>query len=271
MAASKTNAYKSQKRKYYKAITREGMFVADFVKTKYPKIYQEAATMYNIINQKHSNKPNIRKTLEYRQWKNQIAKENNMPVTPIPRQRNMIYSHMEYPNMQIENPGEIPNIPDETTTSTTENTVPQSPSPLKDKRLAGNQMELKIPLIQFPPLTQRSQPAASPAAVVEEDQGILTSAVQDITMGESHQLEVINPSLFNEIPTEMMDNLIRELQRDPNLKSIMEEVETSMEEVETSMEEVETSMEEIIEEEIIGLTVDIPELEDPLEEESVFW
>ena len=307
MAVSQTNAYKLQKRQYYKTTTREGMFVYDFVKTKYPAIYHEAATMYNLINQSYSNKPNLRKTLEYRLWKNEIAKANNQPITPIPRQRNQVHGHMQYPSISIETttteniepilqpniPGETttteniepilqPNIPGETTTTenvdpilqlnipgetttTTENTVPQGSTPQKEnqaihKLLTGNQMQLTIPLIRFPPLAETIQSSASPTAVVEEDdQGILTAAAQEITMQEGDQPEVIDPSLFDQISPEMMDRLISELQSDPNLKSIMDDVQNSME------------REANIEEELIGLTIDLPELEDPLEEESVFW
>ena len=268
-------------------MVREGMFVSDYVKTKYQTIYHEAAMLYNQINQSHPRKPDLRKTVEYRRWKNRIAAANNQPTTPIPRQRNQVRVHMLHPNIAIgtttaENTVHMlhPNIASETTTA--ENTVPQGPPPptenqATDKRIAGKQMQLTIPLMQFSAFPKTIQPSASPGAVMEEgdqgilasasqeitveegDQGILASASQEITTEEGDQPEVIDPSLFDQISPEIMDRLISELQRDPNLKSIMDDVQNSVEE------------EVNIEEELIGLTIDLPELEDPLEEESIFW
>ena len=268
-------------------MVREGMFVSDYVKTKYQTIYHEAAMLYNQINQSYPQKPDLRKTVEYRRWKNRIAAANNQPTTPIPRQRNQVRVHMLHPNIAIgtttaENTVHMlhPNIPSETTTA--ENTVPQGPPPptenqATDKRIAGKQMQLTIPLMQFSPFPKTIQPSASPGAVMEEDdqgilasasqeitveegdQGILAAASQEITTEEGDQPEVIDPSLFDQISPEIMDRLISELQRDPNLKSIMDDVQNSVEE------------EANIEEELIGLTIDLPELEDPLEEESIFW
>ena len=63
------------------------MFISDYVYTKYKSIYQEAAVLYNEINQKHPRKPDLRKTIEYRHWKNTLAASNNMPMIPIPREK----------------------------------------------------------------------------------------------------------------------------------------------------------------------------------------
>ena len=87
MAVSSTKAYKNQKKSQYKIATREGLFIADYIKAKYPQLYTEAAEIYNRINQANPCKPNLLKTTEYREWKNDIARSNNQPVRPVPRQR----------------------------------------------------------------------------------------------------------------------------------------------------------------------------------------
>ena len=60
MAVSRTKAYKDTKKLEYKTSIREGTFIADYVKTKYSQIYEEAAALYNSINKLHPNKPNLR-------------------------------------------------------------------------------------------------------------------------------------------------------------------------------------------------------------------
>ena len=251
------------------------MFVNDYVKTKYKDIYQEAAILYNQINQNYPRKPDLRKTVEYRHWKNSIAAANNMPITPIPRQKNRECTHMIHPNIPIDTTTSPPHIttsppditpidlstaeisiPDETQPPA-ENTVPQNPSPAEkqssdrqiDKRIAGKTMQLTIPLMQIP--TSRK--------TIQHPEGILATASQEIVMEEGNQPEVLDPSILDEISPEIMEKLIHELQRDPNLKDIMDDVQNNIEE------------ELNIAEELVGLTIDLPELDDPLEEEAIFW
>ena len=241
------------------------MFVCDYVKTKYNDIYVEAATFYNQLNQHHPQKPDLRKTVEFRRWKNYIAVEKNIPTTPIPRQKPRPYIHIKHPDMQIDNAtsplritarppyiapmdlsGMEISIPEEI-----QNPVPQNPPSVEnqqsdkriDKRIAGMTMQLNIPLMQNP----TSKP-------MQPDQ-IITTAFEETIMDEGDQPEALNPSILEEIPSETMEKIIHELQSDPNLNEIMEDIEKSFN----------------IEEEIIGLTVDLPDLEDPLEDELMLW
>ena len=261
MSVSQSNAYKNEKRNYNKSLTREGMFVNDYVQIKYKSIYQEAASLYNQINQKYPKKPDLRKTTEFRVWKNTIAAANNNAITPVPRQKSYKYKRMIHRNIPVNTTAEI-SVPDQIQSpaespSPSESPIPQSPSSVEkqaadhqiDKRLAGTTMRLHIPLIQMPTSRKATQ----------HPDGILASASQEIVMEEGNQPEVIDPSILDEISPETIEKLIHELQRDPNLKDIMDDVQNSIEE------------ELNVEEELIGLTVDLPELDDLLEEEALFW
>ena len=227
MAISQTNAYKLEKRQYYKITTREGLFVADFVKTKYPEIYQESAMLYNRINQIHPNKPNIRKTIEYRTWKNQIAEANNQPTKPIPRQRNQLNKHLLYPNMST-GPTTTENITpqsDSSDESATENITPQTdssdqtatentPGPSSRKethQLAGKQMMLTIPLIPYPNTPKSIQ---SPTKILE-------TAYTESIVEEGDQQEILDPSLLDVVPDDVVDKIIAELHQDPCLKDLI--------------------------------------------------
>ena len=101
MAVSRTKEYKNQKKSQYKIATREGLFIADYIKAKYPQLCTEAAEIYNRINQANPCKPNLLKTTEYREWKNNIARSNNQPASPVPRQRQRqkLNKPFTYPDM----------------------------------------------------------------------------------------------------------------------------------------------------------------------------
>ena len=232
------------------------MFISEYVQTKYKSIYHEAANLYNEINRKYPQKPDLRKTTEYRLWKNSIAIANNTPTIPIPRQKKYLYNRMIHRDITVDTTTAEMSISDQTPPPT-ESPVPQNPPPEEnqsaghqiDGRIAGMTMCLNIPLIQMP--TSRN--------ATQHPDGILASASQEIVMEEGDQTQALAPSILDEISPETMEKLISELQRDPALKDIMDDVQNSIEQ------------EINIEEELIGLTIDLPELADPLEEELMLW
>ena len=214
------------------------MFIADFVKTKYPDIYTEAAILYNRINQIHPNKPNIRKTVEYRMWKNEIAEANNQPTKPIPRQRNQFIKRLEYPNISTGS------------TTTGETATENTPSPTSRKEtnvLTGvKQMVLEIPLMSQPKTQESVLETAHTQSIVEEGDQQETLVVE-----EGDQQGTLDPSLMNVVPADVVEKIIADLQQDPCLKNIMDDLEKQFD----------------VDEELIGLEVDIPNIYEPLEEE----
>ena len=241
------------------------MFIYDYVKTKYETIYVEAAKAYNELNQKYPRKPDLRKTVEFRCWKNEIAAQNNMPTTPIPRQKPRQCVHIVHPNISIDttsSPHTTTSPPIDLssmeisineTQQTAQNPVPQNPPPVQkqaadhlDKRLNGMEIQLSIPLLQIP--TSSTKPLPRPDQIVP-------AAYQETIISEGDQAEILDPSIIDNIPPETMEKIIRELQSDPNLSDIMEDIENRMN----------------IEEEIPALTVDLPELDDLLEDELMLW
>ena len=288
MAEYTTNEYKNEKRRQSRSLIREGMFISDFVNTKYNSIYQEAAVLYNEINQINPRKPDLRRTNEYRQWKNNIASEHNTPLIPVPRQKKRQFVHVTHRNIPIsttshptsicvvlpvvesppsdnqippqpESPrAEIP-LPDNETPPQSESpraeiplsddqTSPQSSeNPAPDSRISGMTMQLKIPLIRCPSIPKTTQ----------DPKEILGTAYVETILDEGNQSETLNPSLLDEVPPEVVEKIISDLQQDPNLKDMMADIENQMN----------------IEEELVGLNIDIPDLYDPLEEElqNIFW
>ena len=225
---------------------REALFIQEYLKTKHHEIYQEAVKMYNTINQVNPTKPDLRKTMEFRHWQNTFATANNHPLIPVLRQKQRSYNRTTYRDIPTD------------TTATSPQGIADSPhhirpiSPEKrstDPRTTGKTMRLEIPLLQIPAAPKPVQP---PNTILSED-------TQEV-MEEGDQIKDLHPSLIDELSPEILENLLNQLRADPELNTMMDTIETDIEK-----EQEET------EEEIIGLTIDLPELYDPLEEEMMCW
>ena len=123
------------------------MFISEYVRVKYRDIYNEAALLYNQINEWHPQKPDLRRSVEFRMWKNKFAIANGEPIAYIPRPKQYKYATMDHPNI----------------------TLPESSDPvLKPKenrqthdQLTGMTMCLNIPLIPIPAQRTSSQKPSS--------------------------------------------------------------------------------------------------------------
>ena len=200
------------------------MFIAEYMQCKYKDKYREAGMMYNELNKLYPRKPDLRKTQEFRQWKNKMAKANGESPTRIPREKKYRYKRTVYWDIELEDT--------ETTPSD------------------GKIMCLNIPLLDA------SIYKTSQQTVIDE--GDQTTRQEDDQTADIDQTpppfeQVTDPSILDGISPETIERIIQDLRADPNLKDIMEDVH------------------EDIEQEIIGLEVDLPELYDPLEEELELW
>ena len=284
-----------------KSLTRESLFISDYVSVKYKSIHQEAVALYNKINIKNSRKYDLRKTIEYKCWKNTVAEANNMPLTPIPREKKRVLIHREHRNIPV-NTVDLPVT--DLSTADISLTLPSSESPenppeniTTDTPLLGMTMQLNIPLMQVPT-------AAAPTTE-QCPENILTTACEEITLDEGEQTRALEPTIFDGIPQESMDKIIAELQQDSNLRDIMTDMENTINVEDDTLDEGEqtgaleptifdqipqetvdkiitelqqdpntrdimTDVENTVnlEDELVGLMLDQP---DPLEDDSIFW
>ena len=244
MAVSYTKAYKDNKKLEYKIAVRQGMFITDYVKTKYDQIYMEAADLYNRINKQYPCKPNLMKTAEFRTWKNKIAAENQQPTHHVPRQRDRYLKPTEYPN--------ITSAEDNTNNNT-------SPRPI-NLSTGNRQFVLEIPLINqhSTNITPTNQDDTIETQCVEEgDQQQKEGDQQVARSQEDGGLdENLDTSIFDAVPDHVVGKIISELRSDPSLKQIMEGIENQE-----------------IDEQIMDLEIDFPSLEDPLQQEmdNLIW
>ena len=241
MAMSQTKMYKKQKRELAKSLTREGMFISEYVQCKYKDIYREASMLYNQINKKYPQKPDLRKTVDFRMWRNNVAIANGERTTYVPREKEYKYKRTNYGDIILK-----------ATTETAAETPSESPVPPNqiDARINGMTMCLNIPLMEIP------HNNFSEESVSEEgDQTVDPSVLNQIPPPSQEFDQTLDPSVLDQIPSETVERIIQELQQDPDLKDLMDDV----------LNTVNT------EEEIVGLEIDLPELGDLLEEELELW
>ena len=124
MAEYTTNVYKNNKRREGRSKIRQALFVNDYLKTKYFQIYKEAALLYNSINKKYPCKPDLRRTDEFRSWKNALAIKQDIPITPIPRQKRHPYVHKPHTDIllpvNIDHTARLIVLPDESNQNSTQ-------------------------------------------------------------------------------------------------------------------------------------------------------
>ena len=256
MAKAQSNAYKNERRNQAKILTREALFINEYLQTKYKNIYNEAATFYNEINKKYAKKPDLRRTTEFRLWKNCVTAAKGQPVANIPRQKQYSYNRTQYRDIAITPSTEMP----------------------KENRNPNNllTMCLNIPLIPMPQhnttngiVMQKDDQSTDPPAVDQVSPEILGKIINDSVSTETVMQEgdqtatpiideddlLIDPSITDELMPEIVAKIINDLQSDPCMKDLMDGVENNIN----------------IEEELPELEIDLPEPNDPLEEESVFW
>ena len=212
------------------------MFIAEYIQSKYKDLYREAAIMYNELNKEYPRKPDLRKTQEFRLWKNKMAKSNGESPVPIPREKKYMYKRTSYWDIVLED------------TETTPSPKDQTPSITN-----GRTMCLNIPLIDISASTHKS----SQESIIEEGDQIPPPSVKPPTE------QVMDPFILDGIPPETIEKIIQELRADPDLKDIMEDVEQEISTTEDVEQEITT--------EIVGLELELPELDDLLEEELDLW
>ena len=291
-----TNAYKNEKRNQSRMVTREALFIHEYVKTKYVNIYHEAAGFYNQINKQYSKKPDLRKTYQFRSWKNQVAAQKGQPQTNIPRPKEYYYNRTQYKDITICPPTETSqkkcntnnlltmmlNIPLMATPqhSTTEGIITQedqSPDPpavsteviQENDQAATPTIDEDLMLID-PSITDHLMPEIV-EKITQEDQSPDPPAVSTEVIQENDQaatptidedLMLIDPSITDHLMPEIVEKIISELQADPNIKDLIDGIDNFQQELPESNEPLEV--------EIPELEIDLPELNGPLEE-SVFW
>ena len=107
MAESQLALYKKEQRRQARTKVRQALFIHDYIFHKYYTIYEEAAQLYNRINEIYPKKPDLRRTEEFKDWKRDVMgqtktvrRENKKKRRPFvfPRHANIPIAKCVDPN-----------------------------------------------------------------------------------------------------------------------------------------------------------------------------
>ena len=274
MAESELALYKKEKRRENRSKVRQALFISDYVFYKHFDIYQEAAQLYNEINRIYPRKPDLRRTEEFRVWRNGVTGQPSIRVKGKPmlkRQSYVFPAHANIPVAEYIDPSDSFTVVVQPESQQPESQQPESPQPESPQpespqaespqpespgqRVKGGKvMELKIPLMNPP-----TRPLVIQEVLQEdtlEPPSIYTETLETVTEEVLQEDTTLEPSLHEEISPEIIEKIINELRQDPGLKDII------------------TAVEEQIELEQVGMDIDIPDDDDRLEaelEDMIFW
>ena len=186
------NEYKKAKRNQSRAKVRESLFIAEYVQHKYSNVYMEAAAMYNNLNKKHPRKPDLRRTTEFRAWKN-ITKAQSTGHIPPTRYKRTQYEDISLAALQ----------------------------PLA--------VRLEIPLLPVANSTRQSSDKED-QTTTHDNPPPVNEILQEGDQTPVQQDPNIVPSLIEELSPQVIDKIIQELRNDPDMDDLMQDVEEQIEE-----------------------------------------
>ena len=239
---------KNLARRQYSQEARSAIFIKEYIHVKHQEIYQEAVAFYNHVNNLYPQKGDLRKTQEFKAMKlgmTFVAKQRKnlrQMYLPIPTTDEHIFTVISTTDSTTEQAETFPSTADSTTEqtetfpSTADSTTEQGetfPSTTEPKI-----MQLRIPLMSPHEITTTT--------VLEENP--LTTLCDEL-----------QPTLEEEIPEEVYNEILAGLRQDPDLSKLMEEIEKDHD------------LNESIEEFVQDIDIDLPDIDDRLERELSNW
>ena len=285
MDASQTALLKKEQRRQGRSKVRQSLFINDYIFYKHYVIYQQAAQLYNELNEIYPKKPDLRRTEEFKNWKLDVTGQPRSVKRKTKKRHPYTFpSHANIPIAKCIDPH----------TNFTVVVPPESPRGLaesSDHQNVKKVMELRIPLMCPPAETPRTvteevlepslytetvteevlepslcaetvteevlEPSLNTETVTEEvlEPSLYTETIQIVTEEVLEEgILSLEPSLHEEISPEIIQKIVKELSQDPGLEDIL------------------TSFEEHKEFKQLGMDLDIPDdrLENELEN-LIFW
>ena len=243
MNSTEKKLLKKAKRRERQNQVRQALLVNEYIYTKYFDIYQEAANYYNELNNIYPTRPDLRKCDEFKAWKmstngapiriSYIRKQSkvlypNIAIQPSETSVEMpvetsvelpVETSVEMPvetsvEMPVETSVEMPvetsvEMPVETSVEMPVETSVEMPVETSVERTAKKVMELKIQLL--------------------DSSDIAETNPLNVAVEETIHEETIHPSLTEEIPPEIIAKIVKELREDPELRTIMTDIEQELE------------------------------------------
>ena len=204
---------KNAARRQYRQDAREALFIQAYIKEKYPEVYEEAGTFYNHINKRYPQKRDLRKTEEFNALKlgfTFVVKEQNKPLAQV--YQPIYLAEGNYTVVAHMPPGTATEEPEQ---PATEQAATQEPEQVATEQSALEQpkqtkiFELKIPLMS--------------AGLSTKTQGIQENPLAAACRETLHETD--ESILADEIPQAVYESILADLQGDPYLSDIMNDIE----------------------------------------------
>ena len=252
----------NEQRRYLRSLSRQALFIAEYIQIKYPGLYNEAACFFNAINTTYPTKPELRKTKEFREWKASMSGEEPKrrkrpiqqylyvqttpePESPQPLSSNEPESPWPQPSDECESPQPQASFEFETQQS------PESPQASFDPESPQASNEPENPQTPAEELTRYNDNMVLRIHMLEPPQKppptVTTQTIETVTTQE-----ILEPLTLDNIPPERIDELMAELRQDPDIQNMFSDIEAQL-----AFEQ-------------LGMDIDIPEL-NLLEDELVDW
>ena len=233
MATSNKNLYKKQQRQVNTSKKRQAVFITEYVYVKHFEIYQQAAMLYNKINNLYPKKPDLRKTIEFKNWK---LIESGMPkIRPhVPRDPtdHFIHDGITMPEEETV---------EEETVSSTHMSQEEIVSSIPKKSF-----QLRIPLFHPQHLSELNKHQVSDEVIDEDQQAsdeVIDEGQQASDEGQQvgekrYDVDDIQPSVFGNIPEETVTEIINQLRDDVDLCNFLNDIdaEVGMDDLDIGME-----------------------------------
>ena len=209
-----------------KAVERKDLFILDYIRHKYPVIYDEGTRICEQLNSRYPDKFDLRRTEEHRTWK----KNPHQPLYAINHPTNIPSNTEIIVTLRSTCPEETTEqqtITEETTEQqtiteeTTEQQTMTEPPTIRRLPLVDN-MQLAIPLMKAP--TKRATATLQKESTVHT--GVTTETLQTVT---DETLQEGSTITLDEIDRETIDKIIKELQADPDLLDTFNDMEEQLE------------------------------------------
>ena len=203
MANREVTFQKKIQRRDLTAKKRQACFVAEYVFVKYFDIYKEAAQLFNQLNAIHPRRPDLRKSIEFKNWQRQIK--------GLPEIR-------EYKNRTMTKGIFYQDIPLNTNDDVLKDIIQMCPQKV---------MQLHIPLLSIPQDKTQERGETTKRQESEEFQQVNEEVIDEGVTNQDDLAEV-QPSIFDDLSQETLDDMISQLQNDPSLAAIMSDFDTDV-------------------------------------------
>ena len=250
-------------RRQYSQEARSAIFIKEYIHAKHQEIYEEAVAFYNHVNNLYPQKSDLRKTQEFKAMKlgmTFVAKQRKnlrQVYLPIATTDEHIFTVISTTDSTTEQAETFPSTADSTTEqaetfpSTTDSTTEQAETFPSTADSTTEQAET-FPSTTEPKIMQLRIPLMSPHEITTT-----TTVLEENSL--TTLCDELQPTLDEEIPEEVYNEILAGLRQDPDLSKLMEEIEKD------------NDINEIIEEFGQDIDIDLPDIDDRLERELENW